>query len=288
MMPLSSSPLEVATTKKTLDDDDDVETSEARRRRRRDPGRREKRRRGRDDRLWQKGEQRRQREPVLNGTTKTASSSSDVVVVVVVVLRGKAVFFFREEKDHRKGRRWKTKTATTRDDDEKRWCEQQQQQQQQQERRGLGLLRRRRRRRRRETDSADGSKVRVRFAKTACSSSSTFFSIATTQFSKTSTPAEICQSVLSELEKNPDKPGLRVTVFNAVQAVTLDRDCVLHCCALLRKCLSGKYPVKMPCRLFLRRRSRCSCALREPEPPSVGVWEIGVLVACDTSRRCSS
>jgi len=64
---------------------------------------------------------------------------------------------------------------------------------------------------------------------------------ATPQFSKTSTPAEICQSVLSELEKNPDKPGLRVTVFSAVQALAIDRDCVLHCCALLRECLSGKY-----------------------------------------------
>ena len=61
------------------------------------------------------------------------------------------------------------------------------------------------------------------------------------QFSKTATPAEICQSVLSELEKNPDKPGLRVTVFSAVQALAIDRDCVLHCCALLRECLSGKY-----------------------------------------------
>ena len=47
--------------------------------------------------------------------------------------------------------------------------------------------------------------------------------------------------MLSELEKNPDKPGLRVTVFSAVQALAIDRDCVLHCCALLRECLSGKY-----------------------------------------------
>ena len=73
------------------------------------------------------------------------------------------------------------------------------------------------------------------------SSSSSAPSSMMSQFSKTATPAEICQSVLSELEKNPDKPGLRVTVFSAVQALAIDRDCVLHCCALLRECLSGKY-----------------------------------------------
>ncbi|CAL6411744.1 unnamed protein product [Bathycoccus prasinos] len=76
---------------------------------------------------------------------------------------------------------------------------------------------------------------------TASSSSSSSAPSSMSQFSKTATPAEICQSVLSELEKNPDKPGLRVTVFSAVQALAIDRDCVLHCCALLRECLSGKY-----------------------------------------------
>jgi pentatricopeptide repeat protein len=56
-------------------------------------------------------------------------------------------------------------------------------------------------------------------------------------FSKTSTPAEICQTVLDELKRNPNQPGLRVTVFTAIQALAIDRDCVLHCCALLRECL---------------------------------------------------
>ena len=55
----------------------------------------------------------------------------------------------------------------------KRWCEQQQQQQQQERAEVLvfyNVVAR--------TD-ADGSKVRVRFAKAACSSSSTFFSSST-------------------------------------------------------------------------------------------------------------